>query len=135
MMFKVGQGLSLQQIPKHPVLISRFLHGYQALNLTEGHHTFDPLLWATILESSKLSGLLGGWVVWIHENLQLDPLRLVHISHINLVHLLHLGDKRNGWGELFHTEGGKATEELDNLLTVIVWIDFLQQKFDNSDVC
>jgi hypothetical protein len=58
----------------------------------------DPLLWASILEDSKLSGVLGAssWVVWIHEKLQLDSLRFVLVSPINLVHLLHLGNKRDG---------------------------------------
>jgi hypothetical protein len=54
------------------------------------------------LKIAKLSGVLGiqGWVVWIHEKLQLDPFRLVLIRFINLVHLLllHLGIKRNGAG-------------------------------------
>jgi hypothetical protein len=55
---------------------------------------------ASILEDSKLSGVLGSssWIVWIHEKLQLDPLRLVRIRPINLVRLLHLGNKRNGVG-------------------------------------
>jgi hypothetical protein len=58
----------------------------------------DPLLLASMLEGSKLSGVLGACslVVWIHEKLKLDPLRLVSIRPINLVHLIHLGNKRNG---------------------------------------
>jgi hypothetical protein len=84
MMFKIRQGLTLPQNPKHPGLVCRFLHGYQVLNLTEGHHPLDPILWASILEDSKLSELLGAssWVVWIHEKLQLDPLRLVRVSSV-----------------------------------------------------
>jgi hypothetical protein len=39
------------------------------LNLSEGHHPLDPLLWASILEDGKVSGVLGGWNVWIHEKL------------------------------------------------------------------
>jgi hypothetical protein len=103
MMFKVGYGLNLQQIPKHLGLVRKFLHGHQALNLTEGHHPLDPVLWSSILEDSKLSVVLGAssWVVWIHEKLQLDPLRLVRIRPINHAHLLHLGNKRNG-GVLVH---------------------------------
>jgi hypothetical protein len=99
MMFKIKQGLTLQQSLKHPGLVSRFLHGHQVLNLTEGHHPLDPILWASILEDSKLLGVLGtsSWVVCIHEKLQLDPLRLVRIRPINLVHLFHLGNKGN-WG-------------------------------------
>jgi hypothetical protein len=64
----------------------------------EGHHPLDPLLWASILEDRKLLGVFGGWVFWIHEELQLDPLRLVLVSPINLVHLLHLGNERNRVG-------------------------------------
>jgi hypothetical protein len=64
----------------------------------EGHHPLDPILWASNLEDRKLSGILGAssWVIWIHEN---DPLRLVCVRPINLVHLLHLGNKRNGGGD------------------------------------
>jgi hypothetical protein len=133
MMFKILQGLTLQQSPKHPGLASRFLHGHQVLNLTEGHHPLDPILWASILEDSKLSGVLGAssWVVWIYEKFQLDPLRLVCIRPINLVHFLHLGNKRNGGGFL-STEGGKAVVDLENLLMAIVWIEILQQKCDHS---
>jgi hypothetical protein len=42
-------------------------------------------------------GALGAssWVIWIHEKLLLDPLRLVHVRPINLVHLLHLRNNRN----------------------------------------
>jgi hypothetical protein len=57
---------------------------------------------ASILEDSKLSGVLGtsSWIVWIHEKLLLDllSLRLVCVRPINLVHLLHLENKRNGGG-------------------------------------
>jgi hypothetical protein len=136
MMFKIRQGLTLQQSPKHPGLVSRFHHGHQVLNLTEGHHPLDPILWASILEYSKLSRVLGvtSWVVWIHEKLQLDPLRLVHVRPINLVHLLHHGNKRNG-EVLAHKEGGKAAADLENLLMAIVWIEILQQKSDHSAPC
>jgi hypothetical protein len=60
----------------------------------------NPLGIASILEDGKLSGVIGAssWVVWIHEKFQLDPLILVRIRTINLVHLLHLGNKRNGGG-------------------------------------
>jgi hypothetical protein len=95
MMFKIRQALNFQQSPKHLGLVHRFLHGHQVLSLTEGHHPLDPVLWESILEDRKLSGLRGiqGWVVWIHEKIQLDPLRLVCVRPINLVHLLHLGKK------------------------------------------
>jgi hypothetical protein len=90
--------LTLQQNPNYPGLVSSLLHGHPVLNLTEGHHPLYPILWASILEDSKLSGVLGtsSWVVWMHENLQLDSLRLVCIRTINLVRLLHLENKKNG---------------------------------------
>jgi hypothetical protein len=93
MMFKIRQGLTLQHSPKHPGLVCKFLHGHQVLNFTEGHHPLDPILWASILEDRKLSGVLGAssWFVWIYEKLQLDPLRLVRVSPINLIHLLQVG--------------------------------------------
>jgi hypothetical protein len=137
MMFKISLALTLQQSPKHPGLVCRFVHGHQVLNLTEGHHPLDPILWASILEDSKLSrGLLDlSWVIWIHEKLQLDPLRLVRVRPIKLVHLLHLGNKRNeGGGAFSRTEGGKAAADLENLLMAIVWIEILQQKCDHSDL-
>jgi hypothetical protein len=76
----------------------------------------------SILEDSKLSGVLEiqGWVVWIHEKLQFDPLRLIRIRAINLFHLLQLGNKRNRKGGLLRTEGGKAAVDLENLLIAIV---------------
>jgi hypothetical protein len=98
MMFKIRQGLALQKIPKHPGLVRRFLHGHQAFNITESHHPLDPIFLASILEDNKLLRVLGGWVVWIHEKLQLDSLRLVRVRPINQVYLLHLGNKRNGGG-------------------------------------
>jgi hypothetical protein len=69
----------------------------------EGYHPLDPVLWASILEDNKLSEVLGNssWVVCIHEKLQLDPLRLIRIRPSKIVHLLHLGNKRNG-GVLAH---------------------------------
>jgi hypothetical protein len=136
MMFKIRQVLNLQQSPKHPGLVRRFLHGYQVLNLTEGHHPLDPILWASILEHSKLLGVLGAWVVWIHEKLQLDSLRLVCIRPINLVHILHLGNKRNEGEEGFsHTEGDKAAADSENLLIAFFWIEILQQKRNYRSLC
>jgi hypothetical protein len=54
----------------------------------------------------------SSWVVWIHEKLQLDQLRLVRVRPINLVHLLHLENESNG-REFLRTEGGKAAEDLE----------------------
>jgi hypothetical protein len=75
----------------------------------EGHHPIDPILWdpASILEDSKLSGVLGGWVVRIYKKLQLDPIRLVCVSPINLVHLLRLGNKREGGGSCAQKEANQ----------------------------
>jgi hypothetical protein len=97
-MLNVGQGLDLQQQSLKPHgHVCMFLQGYQVLNLTEGHHNLDPLLLASVLEYRKLSEVLGTsvWIVWIHEVLQIDPLRLVRVRPIHLFHLLHLGNKRN----------------------------------------
>jgi hypothetical protein len=92
------------------------------------NQALDPILWdpTSILEDNKLLGVLGiqGWVVGIHEKLQLDPPRLVCIIHINLVHLLHLGNKRNGG--FLPTEGDKAAADFESLLMSIVWIEILQ---------
>jgi hypothetical protein len=92
----------------------------------EGHHPLDPLLWASILRYTKVLGVIGGWVIWIHKEFQLDPLSLVHVRHINLVHLLHIGNKRNGGEGFSLTEGDKAAEDLENLLMAIVQIDLAQ---------
>jgi hypothetical protein len=53
-------------------------------------------------------GVLGAssWVIWIHEELQLDQLRLIRIRPINLFNLLHLGKERNGG-----VEGSRAQKE------------------------
>jgi hypothetical protein len=53
-------------------------------------------------EDSKLSGVLGEWVIWVHEKHQLDPLRLVCIRPINLVHIFTLKQKERGGGILTH---------------------------------
>jgi hypothetical protein len=42
--------------------------------------------------------------------------------------------KQKEWGFL-RIEGGKAAEDLENLLMAIVYIDFLQQKYDNIELC
>jgi hypothetical protein len=71
---------------------------HQDLSLTEVHHSFDPLLWESILEGINLSIMLGGWIIWIHEKLQLDPLRLVRVRRINIVDFLHIGNNINEGG-------------------------------------
>jgi hypothetical protein len=44
MMLKVRQGLALQQSPKYPGLVRRFLQQHQVLNLTEGYQHIKPLI-------------------------------------------------------------------------------------------
>jgi hypothetical protein len=127
MMFKTRQGLTFKQSPKYHGLVRRFLHGHQVLNLTEGYHPLDPVLWASILEDSELSRVLGtsGCVTLICKQHQFDPIRLVRIRPINLVHLLHLGNEWNGGMGFLRTEEGKEVENMENLLMAIVWIENL----------
>jgi hypothetical protein len=103
-MLKIRQDLTLQQSLKHPGLVSRFHHGHQVLTLTEGHHSLDPVLWASILEASKLSRVLGAssWVVWIHEEIQLDPTILVRVRPITLSIFFILELKEIGGRVLSH---------------------------------
>jgi hypothetical protein len=56
------------------------------------------LLWASTLEGSKVSGVLGtsSRVIYIHEELQIDQFHLVCVKSINFVQVLHLGNKGNG---------------------------------------
>jgi hypothetical protein len=117
-------------------VFSAVLQGYQVLDIMAGHHPLDPLLWASILKDRKLSGILvtSSWVVWIHDKLQLDLLRLVCIRPMNLFHLLHLGNQKNV-GVFPRTEGGKAVKYLKNILMAIIWIEILQQKSDQTVLC
>jgi hypothetical protein len=81
MMFKIRHGLTLQQIPKHPGLVIKFFQAHQVLNLTEGHHPLDPILWASILEDTNcreyldpkagLSGSMRNYNL-IHSDLSLS---------------------------------------------------------------
>jgi hypothetical protein len=87
----------------------------------ENHEEIDQLLLTSILEYSKLSGVIGDWVILIHDKVQIDPLRLVCIKCIHLVHLLQFKNKRNGGGDFL------AAEDLENLLVAIVQIDLAQQ--------
>jgi hypothetical protein len=109
-MLKLGQGLTLQQSMENPGLLSRFFQKHQVLHLTEGHNPLYPILWESILKDSKVSGVLGAsnWIIWIHEELQLDPLSLVCVRHFKLVHILHIESTIIGEGAISRIEGGKA---------------------------
>jgi hypothetical protein len=75
-----------------------------------------------------------GCLGWIHEKLQLDPLRLA--SGPSTLSIFTLETKGMGGGGIFLcTEGGKAAEDLEILLMAIVWIEILQQKSDHSAIC
>jgi hypothetical protein len=95
MMFKIRQGFALQQSPKLPDFVSRFLQEHQILNLMEGYQALDSLLFASIIGDSKLMRVPRSWFIWIHEELQLDPLRTVDIRPI------HLLNKNECWEEGF----------------------------------
>jgi hypothetical protein len=79
---------------------------------------------ASIFEDSKVSGILGNWVVWIHEVLEFYQLSLVRVRPINLVHLLHLRNKWNRVEMFLCKELSKSMEYLENLLMETVQIDF-----------
>jgi hypothetical protein len=40
-----------------------------------------------------------------------------------------------GGGLFSRTEGGKAAEDMENLLMAIVWIEILQYKCDHNALC
>jgi hypothetical protein len=136
---KCPNPLTLQQSPKHPGLVSRLLQGHQVLNLTKGHHPLDPVLWASILEDRKAN-------CW--EYLEPDAGLSGSMRNSNLIHsdlstsvpsflsiFFTLETKGMGGRGFLRTEGGKAVEDLDNLLMAIVWIEILQQKCDHSALC
>jgi hypothetical protein len=62
------------------------------------NESLNLLLWASILEDIKVSGVLraSSWVVWIYEELHLDQFHLVWVMPINLFYLLHLESKSIG---------------------------------------
>jgi hypothetical protein len=126
MMFKIIQDLFLPQSPKHPSFSCRSLKGNQFLNLEEGHQLLDPLLWPSIIEDTQVLGVLGSWVVCIHEEIHLDQFCLVHIRPIYLVHLIHLGSKWNV--EIFAHKRSESSGRLENLLISIVQNDLAHQK-------
>jgi hypothetical protein len=79
----------------------------------------------SILKGFKASGTCGSWVAWFHEKLQLDSFCLIPVSRINLVHIIHLKNKRNGCYRA--KKEAKAVDDLENLLMTIVQIDLAQQ--------
>jgi hypothetical protein len=109
----------------------RFSISWKEIKIIKNQSTslkINPLLWKSILEDVTGLGVFTNWVVWIHEELQLDWSHLVHIRTIHLVHIIHLENKRNsgGWG-LSLTEWGKAVEDLENLIMAILKIDWLNR--------
>jgi hypothetical protein len=110
----VRSHISFLKLPKR--LLTSSLHHPISLLIT-----LNPLL---LLIDSTLG--TSSWVVWIYEELLLDQFHLVWVMPINLFHLLHLGNKRNGRG-FSYTKGGKSTEDLENSLMAIVQIDLAQQ--------
>jgi hypothetical protein len=70
-----------------------------------------------MLEDNKLSEVFGGWVIWIHEELQYDSLSCFQVRPIHLVHLLHLGNKRNEERKIPHAQ--KEVKQLNILKTYL----------------
>jgi hypothetical protein len=64
----------------------------------------------------------------------MDPLTCPHHSHKPCPPSSPWKQKEWG-GEFSRTGGGKAAEDLENLLMAIVWIEILQQKCDDSAPC
>jgi hypothetical protein len=99
MMFKIREGLTLQESPKILVLSAgsfmgiRFSISRKAITHLIQSSGNPSLKIANCREYLEPQAVLSGSM-----RLQLDPLRLVRIRLINLIHLLHLGNKRN-WGE------------------------------------
>jgi hypothetical protein len=136
MMFKIRQGLTFNKVRN--ILVST-AGSFMGIRFSISRKAITHLIQSSGHPSLKIENYReylepGGWVVWIHENFQLDQLRLVFVRPINLIHLLHLGNKRNG-GEFLGTKKGKAAADLENLLIAIIWIEILQEKCDHSGLC
>jgi hypothetical protein len=78
------------------------------------NHVLDPLLWTFILDDKKASKVLGiqRWLCWVHDELKLNQFYLIYVRPINLVHVLQLGNKRNG--VFLQKEGGETAEYFKN---------------------
>jgi hypothetical protein len=132
MMFKIRQGLTVQQSLKHPGLVSRFLQGHQVLNLTEGHHPLDPLLW-TFHPSLKISNCQE----YLEDGLSGS------MRNSNLIHSeLSVSDPSSSpckvkvWKEgLLRTKEFNEVEYLENIFMAIVHIDLAQKKYDHIALC
>jgi hypothetical protein len=115
MMSKIRQGLTLQQSPKHPGLVRRFLHGHQVLNLTEGHQPNSDLIQSSGHTSLKIAkfreymepqaGLSGSMrnSNLIHLDLSVSGLLTLSISFT-------LETKGMGFSR---TEGGKVADDME----------------------
>jgi hypothetical protein len=136
MMLKIREGLILQQSPKHPGLVSRFLLGHQVLNLTEGHHPLDPILWNLHL-SLKIENC---WEYLKPESGLSVSMRNSKLIHSDLsvscpsTFSIFFTLVTKGMGGFSLIEGGKTAEDSENLLMVIIEIDLAQQKYDHSSV-
>jgi hypothetical protein len=133
MMLKIRQVFIFQQNPKHPGLVSRFLQGYQVVNLKEDHQPFENLINSSEHPSLKLekcwkylepqSGLSGPMQ---NSFAQSCP----HQGHPP--YPSSSSYKKGMVGEFSYTEGSKSLEDLENWLMSIVLIDLAQQNCDNS---
>jgi hypothetical protein len=138
MMFKIRQGLTLQQSLKYPGLVHRFLQGHQDLNLTQGYHPLDPIL-CILHPSLKIAncreylepqaGLSGSMR---NSNLIHSDLSASVPSTLSIFFNLETKGMEGGGSRA--QKGGKAAADLENLLMAIVWIEILQQKCDHIDL-
>jgi hypothetical protein len=136
MMFKIRQGLTLQQSPTNPGFVCRFLNGHQVLNLTEGHHPLDPILWYfhPSLKVANCQDYLEGeaGLYGSMKNSKLIHSDLSMSVPSNLSIFFTLETKGIKVGGVWHVEGAKAVVALEDLLMAIVCIEILQQKCDHS---